>query len=288
MKDRDGTDVPAVSMFVPPGHFYSPIPDPADVVRHLERHQALVSIDSLPGIAIDRAAMVALWSELVPSMRDAPFPTHATPGYRYTYDNPAYGIGDGNLLHAMIRWSRPRHYIEIGSGWSSACAMDTFDGFLDDPCDAMFIEPYPALLERLLGPCPRPPTIVAAKVQSVPLEAFDVLGAGDILFIDSTHVLRTGGDVWHELFQILPRIRPGVLVHIHDMFWPFEYPRSWSLGEQRAWNEVYAVRAFLTDNPNWEILFFNDWFTRFERPLVTETCPRILLNTGGALWLRRR
>ena len=71
-------------------------------------------------------------------------------------------------------------------------------------------------------------------VQQVPLSIFDALQAGDILFIDFTHVLRTGGDVCFELFEILPRLSRGVLVHFHDMFWPFEYPRSWSVDENRS------------------------------------------------------
>ena len=76
-------------------------------------------------------------------------------------------------------------------------------------------------------------------VQQVPLSILDALQADDILFIDSTHVLRTGSDLCFELFEILPRLSP-ILVHFHDMFWPFEYPRSWVVEENRSWNELYA------------------------------------------------
>ena len=125
-------------------------------------------------------------------------------------------------------------------------------------------------------------------VQQVPLSIFDALQAGDILFINSTHVLRTGGDVCFELFEILPRLSRGVLVHFHDMFWPFEYPRSWSVDENRSWNELYAVRAFLSYNDAWGIVLFNDYLAKLERPMIEATYPQFLHNSGGALWLLRR
>jgi len=276
-----------VPLFVPPGHFYSPITDPVDVDLHLARQAARGVSDRLPGIALDRSAMAGLWQQLVPLMASAAFPEEPGPGHRYAFVNPAYSWGDGSVLHAMIRRFRPRHFIEIGSGWSSACTMDTVDKWLAGDCRLTFIEPHPALLKSLLGPSAVKVTILAKPVQEVPLETFDVLESGDILFIDSTHVLRTGSDVWFELCEILPRLRPGVIVHVHDMFWPFEYPRSWSVDANRSWNEVYAVRALLTDTRSWEILLFNDYMAHFEHALISDTYPTFLRNTGGALWLRR-
>ena len=120
------------------------------------------------------------------------------------------------------------------------------------------------------------------------LSVFDALEAHDILFIDSTHVLKTGSDVSIELFDILPRLKPGVVVHIHDMFWPFEYPQAWAVQENRSWNELQAVRAFLYENGAWDILWFTDYMMHVDRALIETTCPRILRNSGGALWLRRR
>ncbi len=156
-----------------------------------------------------------------------------------------------------------------------------------DTCELTFIEPYPNLLKSLAGDAAervahhREPT--AARTPSL----FEKLEAGDILFINSTHVLRTGSDVCFALFEVLPRIQPGVIVHFHDMFWPFEYPRPWVIGENRSWNELYAMRAFLYENNNWKVEIFLDYFARFERPLIEATYPAYLRNTGGALWLRR-
>lgn len=186
----------------------------------------------------------------------------------------------------MIRLYRPARFIEIGSGWSSACTVDTVLHYLTG-CDLTLIEPHAELLRNLLSDRAENIRVIESKVQDVPVEIFKNLQAGDILFIDSTHVLRTGSDVSFELFEILPNLAPGVLVHFHDMFWPFEYPREWVLDENRSWNELYAVRAVLTNNDQWSVLFFNNYFARFERPRIEETFPTFLRNSGGALWIVR-
>jgi len=146
----------------------------------------------------------------------------------------------------------------------------------------------PTLLFDLIGEAASRVRLLKCPVQQVSLSIFDALQAGDILFIDSTHVLRTGSDVCFELFEILPRLSSGVLVHFHDMFWPFEYPRTWVVDENRSWNELYGVRALLTDNDAWRVLLFNDYLARLERPMIEATYPQFLRNSGGALWLMRR
>jgi hypothetical protein len=275
-------------LFVPPGHFYSPIVDPTKAATHLDRLSAASLPDNLPGIAIDRTRMRAMWHTLLPYLTSAPFTESAKQGLRYCYDNPAYSFGDGSVLHAMLRHYKPKRMIEVGSGWSSVCTIDTVELFLRGQCKLTFIEPHPQLLKDLTGNVSMPMDILTHRVEETPLALFETLDAGDILFIDSTHVLATASDVCFELFEILPRLKPGVLVHFHDMFWPFEYPRAWAVDENRSWNELYAVRALLTDNPRWEILFFNDYFGRVETKTASQTFPTFLKNPGGALWLVKK
>jgi hypothetical protein len=124
-------------------------------------------------------------------------------------------------------------------------------------------------------------------VQDVDVAIFEQLDHGDVLFIDSTHVLKTGSDVCHELFSVLPALKAGVLIQFHDVFWPFEYPEDWVLRDNRSWNEIYALRAFLSYNTNFEILFFNDYFCTWHRDQVQHDYPAMLKNTGGSLWLRK-
>ena len=129
-------------------------------------------------------------------------------------------------------------------------------------------------------------TIRAEPLQEAPLSLFESLGENDVLFIDSTHVSRIGSDVNRLFFEILPRLRPGVLIHVHDVFYPFEYPRHWIM-EGRAWNEIYVLRAFLEFNDRFEIVLFNTYLTQNQRHFIQERFPLCLANEGGSLWLRR-
>jgi hypothetical protein len=275
-----------VPLFVPPGHFYSPVVDPTEAERHLTSKQGLPPAE-LDGIALRRSDMVSAWKELLPFLTTVPFTEAKRPGFRYRFDNGSYSWADGSVLHAMLRLNRPRRFIEVGSGWSSACTLDTVEHYLEGACEMTFIDPYPQLLREVIGEAARKVRIIEAPVQQVPVATFEALQSGDMLFIDSTHVLRTGSDVCCELFEILPRLAAGVFVHFHDMFWPFEYPYQWVVEENRSWNELYAMRAFLSHNEAWRIVFFNDYLAKLERDLIAATYPNFLHNSGGALWLQR-
>jgi hypothetical protein len=276
----------ALRLFVPPGHYHSPIVDPIEAEGHLALTRGRPVPDSLAGITVDRRAMVLTWQKLIPFLTTSPFSAEQSRSLRYQFENPSYSWGDGSVLHAMLRLFRPRRLIEIGCGWTSACTLDTVEKYIEN-CHLTFIEPYPRLLRELIPKCPPNVDVLEQRVQDVPVATFEQLTAGDILFIDSTHVLRTGSDVCFELFEVLPRLASGVLVHFHDMFWPFEYPETWVLEDKRSWNELYAVRAFLTDNETWRIVVFNDYLAKFERPMIESTYPAFLRNSGGALWLQR-
>ena len=242
---------------------------------------------SLYGIRIDRKQTIERWSSLLPFLNNIPFSQFKAPGFRYAFENPSYSWGDGSILYAMLRSHQPRRLIEVGSGWSSACALDTAERYFKNDCEFTFVDPYPQLLSSLIGKITTNVRIIEMPIQQVPVATFEALEAGDILFINSTHVLRTGSDVCFELFEVLPRLASGVLVHFHDMFWPFEYPRLWAVSENRSWNELYAVRAFLTNNDDWRVIFFNDYFAKTERNLIAASYPDFLKNSGGALWLQR-
>jgi predicted O-methyltransferase YrrM len=278
------------SEFVPSGHYYSPIVDRDEADKYLRELEAKGVSDTLPGININRREMAQAWMAFLPFMLSCPFGEKPGGGFRYGFINPMYSWGDGCILYSMLRYYRPRRIIEIGSGWSSACIVDTAEHFLDKHCDITFIEPFPQTLREVLGAAAENDRtrLLEARVQDVPLELFDSLGARDVLFIDSTHVLRTGSDVCRELCEILPRLAPGVIVHFHDMFWPFEYPRKWVVEENRSWNELYAVRLMLTNNQNWKVIMFNHYMAQLERELIEKTWPAFYNNPGGALWIEKQ
>jgi hypothetical protein len=271
---------PASATWVPPGHFYSPIVDVASSPRLASTPPA--------AIALSREQHLARWHGFLPTLAAMPFPEQRGEHDRYWYRNPAFGHADAMTYNAMLAEHRPRRVIEIGSGYSSALLLDVAERAL--PATAItFVEPYPELLLSLMRPGDRERvTIVDRPVQDVGPELFDQLEANDVLFIDSTHVAKTGSDVLYEMFEIVPRLRAGVLIHVHDIFWPFEYPVTWVMDENRSWNEAYLLRALLMYNDAFEIVFWNDYFARTCMAEIARTHPPFLQNTGGSIWLRKR
>ena len=281
-------DTLPVRLFAPPGHFYSPIVNPAEL-GDIQLADAKIEFHEIAGIKIDSAAMIRLWNDAREFLKECPFPENQTDEHRYYFKNNYYSFGDAIALYMILRSFKPRRLVEVGSGFSSACALDTIDAFSPHEVSLVFIEPYADRLEALLRNQDQTRVAIVKKpVQQVDLSVFEVLGENDILFIDSTHVSKTGSDVNHLFFNVLPRLKPGVLVHIHDIFFPFEYGSGWVKGDNRSWNEAYLLKAFLMYNSMFEIVFFNDYFRRYHRDLIEETCPNFLKNAGGAIWLRRR
>lgn len=279
--------------FAAPGHFYSPIPDMADV----ESNAKLLfgrAAQALPGIDLNAAAQLQLLERLAPLYASMDFSDQPRAGHRFHLDNEYFSYGDGIMLHLLLRHLRPRRVVEIGSGFSSSAMLDTNDRFLGGEVEFTFVEPFPERLFSLLSDADKRTAKVEVKpVQAVDPAVFAALEAGDILFIDSSHVAKIGSDVLHLLFEVLPRLAPGVIVHFHDVPWPFEYPKLW-LEDGRAWNEAYLLRAFLQYNSAFEILFFNSFVAVHHADLLQERMPAVLKTPSSAitpgntsLWLRK-
>lgn len=267
-----------------PGHFYSPIPNIGEVQAR-EAELFGPAPPSLPGIALNTDRQLALLSTLARYYPDQPFPHERSAESRYWFRNDAFSYGDALFLYAMLRHLQPKRVIEIGSGFSSAVMLETRERFLSPDLALTLIDPDTSTVQSLLRPGDRA-DVIAAPVQGIPLERFDVLEANDILFVDSTHVAKTGSDVNRIVFDILPRLAKGIYVHFHDVFYPFEYPKEW-VYEGRAWNEDYLLRAFLLYNDAFEIVLFNNYLGRMHRDTVGAAMPLVLENPGGGLWLRR-
>ena len=271
--------------WVPPGHFYSPFPDLDDYARRVadlrDPHHDVVGID------LRESEQLALVEAIGTLVADIAFPEQPDPdgGTRYWFDNPAYAYGDGTVLHGMLRHLRPRRIVEVGSGYSSAMILDTMDGWLGGT-ELTLIEPHPELVRGVLRPEDEARVAIhEVAVQDVSLHVFDRLEQGDVLFVDSTHVVKAGSDVNHLVFEVLPRLRAGVWIHLHDVFFPFEYPEAW-VREGRAWHEAYLVRAFLAFNGTFEIRWFQDFLWSRHRELL-ERIPWVAHNPGANLWLEK-
>jgi predicted O-methyltransferase YrrM len=267
----------------PAGHFYSPIPA-LDDIRAREREIFAVPRE-VPGVDLNEQGQLRLLEALAAPYAASPYATgDGTP--RYHADNPNFAPGEAAALYAMIHHLQPRRIIEVGSGFSSAVILDATDTTAD-PVECTMIEPYPELLRSVMRPDDaRRVTIVAKRLQEVGTAAFARLGAGDILFIDSTHVSKTDSDVSHALGRILPSLASGVVVHFHDIYYPFEYPREW-VYQGRAWNEAYALRAFLQYNTAFRIELFTSWLWHFQREALARSLPPCAEWHASSLWLRR-
>ncbi len=272
----------------PPGHFYSPIVDPHD--PHVQKAVTIEAepLEALSGIALNEPNMIEWFNRVKTQYRTHPFPPESSPPSLYYYNNPFFSLADALALLAFFQHAQPRRFVEAGSGFSSCAAIDCNERLFRGRTKLTFIDPHPERLLHLLPVDSQYRSCIEHKrLQDVPLKVFQELEANDILFIDSSHVAKTGSDVVDYLFRIFPALAAGVLIHIHDIFYPFEYPKDWVMKDERSWNEVYLLRAFLSNNPDYRIVFFSDWFYKCRRPLVNAKMPLCIEHRGGSLWLRK-
>jgi hypothetical protein len=274
------------NMFLEPGHFYCPLPDLNEI--HLQEARLFGTPPAeLPCLDLHADSQLQLLPTFAHFYREMPFVGDRQPKLRGYFDNPSFSYLDGIVLYCMLRHLSPRRVIEVGSGYSSCFALDTNERFLGGQAAITFVEPYPDMLLTLLDPSdPARANLLKCKLQDTDLEIFERLEAGDVLFIDSTHVAKLGSDVNHLFFTILPALRAGVVIHLHDIFYPFDYPKEW-IYEGRAWNEAYLLHAFLMNNKSFEIVFWNDYMAKFHREELERALPLGLRNTGGSIWLRK-
>lgn len=271
----------------PPGHFYSPIPDLDEIARDEARIFAPPA-PTIPGIDIDAAGQLQLLAQLQPHYAGHPFGDEPRPGVRYAFNNPNYSYGEALVLYTMLCHLRPKRVIEVGSGYSSCVILDANERAFAGQIACTFIEPYPDLLKSLLKPGDEGRiSIVADRIQTVDPALIAGLEPNDVLFIDSSHVAKTGSDVNYIFFELLPRLRAGVFVHFHDIGYPFEYPKSW-VYQGRAWNEAYLLRAFLSYNAAFRIELYNAFIGHFHAEALERSLPLAIKNPGTSIWLSRR
>lgn len=262
-------------------HFYSPIPDLGALPERLWTEES-----QLPGVAINEREQLALLRNVFPrfAAEYSTLPLEPTADPREFYlHNSQFGWIDALALYCLIRHYQPRTIVEVGSGFSTRLSARALAA--NGSGQLIAIEPYP---DAHLAALPGVTTLLATPVQEVELAVFTALTANDIVFIDSTHVARTGGDVPFLYLEVLPRLQPGVLVHIHDIFLPSEYPRAWLTDHHLFWNEQYLLHAFLLFNDAFEVLFASNFLGLRHPAEVRRTFPTSPTTTGGSFWLRRK
>jgi hypothetical protein len=270
--------------FVEAGHYYSAIPSLDDKLRAI--NWSTSSKYNLHGIDLNWDRQWLLLEEIKQYLNPDGIEEKPGNGRRYGFDNPSFGYGDALFLQAMMRHFRPKQIIEVGSGYSSAMMLDVDEHHMGSSVKFDFVEPFPKLMLSLLNQEDRKWPIHPFILQDIDIGIFKKLRHNDILFIDSSHVLKAGSDVFYLFFEVLPAIQSGVLIHIHDILWPFEYPEQW-LKEGRAWNEAYFLRAFLQYNNAFSVLVFPNALASQDQAWFKNNASSVLKNTGGSIWLQK-
>ena len=203
---------------------------------------------------------------------------------RYSIDNSWFGKASADSLYFMMRYYKPKRIIEIGSGYSTAAMLDVNEQYFDNKIHITSIEPYPERLLKLMHMNDRI-DLKQTFLQEVDLGLFCELDDNDILFIDSSHVCKHGGDVNYEIFEIFPTLKSGIHIHIHDIFYPFCYPERW-IKEGRAYNEMYLLRAFLMNNYDYKIELFTGNGHLFDK--IGKEIPNEMRYLGSdSIWIRK-
>lgn len=276
-----------IGVFPVRDQYYEPMVNPGHLHRPLDEPR------ELPGIEWDEAQQLQMLARF--KYRDEllafPWEPDGTGGYHF--GNPAFGPGDADILYSLTRHLKPRRFIEIGSGHSTLLARaalqrnHTEDGQYE--CRHVCIEPYesPWLAKLEVE-------LIRERLERMNLSLFDELEDGDILFIDSSHVIRPQGDVLQEYLGILPRLAKGVWVHVHDIFTPRDYPAPWMIDEVKLWNEQYLLEAFLSHNRDFRIAWMMNHMFHAHRESVLAGCPGLRRAheaghnmAGGSLWLEK-
>jgi len=240
-----------VGINVTPNHFYFPTPD----IAQLELREW--PVDSLPvGFDLRLERQMEFLRTVVPQYSsEISFSSRCNDNSGYHYSNGFFEAIDAEIAYHFVRKHKPTRIVEIGSGFSScvlALALQRnfeHDGIMGELTS---IDPFASPVPSRYFPNIR---LISKRVQDVPLNEFTSLASGEMLFIDSSHVVSTGNDVISEYLEILPRLQSGVIVHVHDIFLPADYPREMVLGNLAFWSEQYLLQAFLTFNPAFEVLW---------------------------------
>ncbi len=268
-------------------HYYQPLINPK---KHLKK--SLREDRNLPGINFNVEEQLEILGKFDYNEELLEFPienTDEADEEAFYYNNGFYASGDAEYLYNMIRHFKPSKIIEIGSGNSTLMAINAIVKNKAENenyhCEHICVEPYemPWLETKDLK-------IVRKKVEDMDLAFFEQLGPNDILFIDSSHIIRPQGDVLFEYLEIFPVLKSGVIVHIHDIFMPRDYPDEWIYKEHRLWNEQYLLEAFLSLNDQYKIIGATNYLCHHYKEQFSAKCPVFAKQPGrepGAFWMKR-
>lgn len=243
----------------------------------------------IPGLKLDLQKQNSILSKFQYEDELNALPDHSDNELQYAYKKGMFGPGDAEILYGMIRYLKPKRIVEVGAGSSTLIAREAIKMNQKEDktykCSHKCIEPYENLWLEKLGI-----EIIRKKIEDLPLSFFDSLEQNDILFIDSSHVVKPQGDVLFEIFDLYGSVNSGVYIHVHDIFTPRDYPRKWIIEDRKLWHEQYILEAFLSFNSEFEIVCALNWLFENHPELLTKACPVLsnrIPNKPGSFWFKR-
>jgi len=255
-----------VGVFPIRNHYHEPLFDSRMLHRPLDQNRELPGIDWNTDEQLNLLKSFCFNEEL----KDVPI--EKVDELTFHINNDFFESGDAEYLYNLIRLKKPARIVEIGSGHSTLMAIKAIkknqEGIAGYRCKHLCIEPYESPWLEKTGV-----TVIRQRVEDVNKAVFSELGNGDILFIDSSHIIRPQGDVLFEYLELLPSLQLGVIVHVHDIFSPRDYLKEWVIDEVRFWNEQYLLEAFLTNNRDWKIIGALNYLHHNHFEQLAEKCP---------------
>ncbi len=262
-------------------HYYEPLFDIKQLSKPLNTDR------QLPAINFNTENQIKLIKQFTYQKELAGLPLYKPDRKQprgYFYHNGSFPSGDAEFYYSLIRHIKPQKILEVGSGFSTLLALEAIKTNTSGT-ELICIEPYEFSWLEELGI-----KVIRKKVELLPVEFFTQLQENDILFIDSSHVIRPQGDVVQEILEILPRLAKGVYVHFHDIFSPLDYPATWLTHDFRLWNEQYMLEAFLSHNPDFEIVGSLTYMSLYHRDVLNKAFPVMAADskrTPGSFWLKK-
>jgi hypothetical protein len=271
------------------GHFYSPIVNPKELINKQEvlwpLKPEILGIDFNPNY--HRQVLEVYFPRHIKNYNYVEKVEQVQSACEFYSQNSQFSWFDPRLLFVLLNQWKPQTMIEVGSGFSTMLTADINHRLLNNGIDFRCIEPYPKnfLLNKINGLN----EIIIKKVQDVDKKIFQKLKAGDILFIDSSHVAKTGSDVNFLFFEILPILNQGVKIHFHDIHLPHEYSKDWVLNDNRSWNEQYLLRALLMYSDTFKVLFGSSYahYKYPEQVIKALNLPKKQGFGGGSIWIEK-
>ena len=263
-------------------HYHSPLVYASDLRESLARERIINGLDLNEAGQLDLLAQFDFRDELTAIPNS--FPNDLTFGY----ENDMFGVGDAEYLYNIVRYFKPKQILEIGCGQSTLMARLAIEANEREntsySCGHICVEPFEQPWLEQIGV-----TVHRTKIEQLDTTLVESLDANDILFINSSHVIRPQGDVLYEYLNMIGRTQLGVLIHVHDIFTPRDYPAAWIVRDRRLWNEQYLLEAFLCFNRSFKIIGALNWLWHNHPDRMTRACPVLAAKGGepGSFWFTR-